>query len=171
MPQKRLPEENPHVVVEWDVDESLEKTVDRGFLESVLREALQQAEAGQPVAVGLVVTTDQGIREMNLRHRGIDAPTDVLSFPLREYDSPEKPRRGFPLPPGEPVPLGDIVISYERAVEQAREYGHSLERELAFLTVHGAMHLLGYDHEEPGDAEQMRRQEEAALQRLGLSRG
>ncbi len=167
-PDRQPPE--PPVVVEWEVEEPFEGTVNRPFLESVLAEALVGRGLPSPAAVGLTITDDEGIRELNLRHRGIDVPTDVLSFPLQEYESPEKPRILFPLPPGEPLPLGDIVISYPRAVEQAQEYGHSLERELAFLTVHGLMHLLGYDHEDPAQAQQMRVQEEAVLQRLGLGR-
>ena len=160
----------PALVIEWAVDESLEGRVDRQLLESALAEAMSGRNISGTVAVGLVITDDEGIRNINLRHRGIDAATDVLSFPLLSYDAPEVPRKPFPLPPDEPMPLGDIVISYERAVEQARSYGHSLRRELAFLVVHGALHLLGYDHEEPDQAERMRREEEAVLRGLGLGR-
>ncbi|MHB0870337.1 MAG: rRNA maturation RNase YbeY [Chloroflexota bacterium] len=165
-----MPEQPPSIEVEWQVEKSLEGSVDRQSLESVLAEALAGRGFGGRVSVGLVITDDEGIRELNHRYRGIDAPTDVLSFPLQEYEAPEKPRLQFPLPPDEPLPLGDIVISYPRAVEQAQEYGHSLDRELAFLTVHGLMHLLGYDHEDPAQAQQMRSEEEAVLQRLGLRR-
>lgn len=157
-------------VIEWDVDEALEGLVDRELLEAALLGVVSGRDLGRPVAVGLVVTDDQGIRDLNRRHRGIDAPTDVLSFPLWEYEAPEKPRLDFPLPPGEPLPLGDLVISHERAVEQAGEYGHSLAREMAFLVVHGVLHLLGYDHEDAVDAGEMRRQEEAVLSGLGLAR-
>ena len=170
-PKKSPPEGQPLLVVEWEVEESVEGEVNRPFLESVLEEATAGRWPGGPVAVGLIVTDDEGIREMNREYRGIDAPTDVLSFPLQEYESPEKPRVLFPQPPDEPLSLGDIVISYPRAVEQAREYGHPLERELAFLVVHGVMHLLGYDHEGPAQAGRMRQEEEKVLQRLGLGRG
>ena len=157
-------------MVEWEVDGPVQGTVNRHFLESVLGEAMAGRWPGGPVAIGLIITDDAGIREMNREYRGIDAPTDVLSFPLQDYDGPEKPRVLFPQPPDEPLSLGDIVISYPRAVEQAREYGHSLERELAFLLVHGVMHLLGYDHEDPAQAGLMRQEEERVLQRLGLAR-
>ncbi|MGE5619306.1 MAG: rRNA maturation RNase YbeY [Sphingomonadaceae bacterium] len=160
----------PQVEVEWEIKKSLEEAVDRKLLESVLAEALVGRGLASSVAVGLVITDDEEIRELNHRYRGIDSPTDVLSFPLQEYESPEMPGLQFPLPPAEPLPLGDIVISYPRAVEQAREYGHSLERELAFLAIHGMMHLLGYDHEDPVQAERMRSEEEAVLQRMGLGR-
>jgi len=159
------------VVIDWEIEESVKGRADLPFLESVLREAVAGRLAGRPVAIGVTVTDDEGIRQMNREYRGIDAPTDVLSFPLQEYLRPEELAATFPLPPGEPLHLGDIAISYPRAVEQATEYGHSLERELAFLAVHGVMHLLGYDHEDPDQAGLMRREEEAVLLRLGLTRG
>ncbi len=170
-PDKSRPEGQPPLVVEWEIDEPLEGVVSRSLLESVLAEAAAGRWPGGPVAVGLIITDDEGIREMNREYRGIDAPTDVLSFPLQEYESPEQPRVLFPQPSEEPLSLGDIVISYPRAAEQAQEYGHSLERELAFLAVHGMMHLLGYDHEDPSQAARMRQEEESILQRLGLTRG
>lgn len=104
------------------------------------------------------------IRQLNAEHRGVDAPTDVLSFPLGEngiYD--RNPDTGASM-------LGDIVISVEKATEQAELYGHSLRREIGFLTVHSMFHLLGYDHEEGLDAVRMREKEEAVLSSLGLVR-
>ncbi|MBP0981788.1 MAG: rRNA maturation RNase YbeY, partial [Oscillospiraceae bacterium] len=104
-------------------------------------------------------------RELNAEYRNKDSATDVLSFPLGEdgvYDVNEE--TGALL-------LGDIVISMERAMEQAEMYGHSLEREMGFLTVHSMLHLLGYDHENGGLEERiMREKEEAVLNQLGLSR-
>ncbi len=160
----------PPLAIEWSVEESLEQAVDRSFLESALAEALRGRHLGTRLAVGLSLTDDRGIQELNRRYRGVDSPTDVLSFPLQQFEGPEKPKAPFPLPPGEPLALGDLVVSLERAVEQAAEYGHSLQRELAFLVVHGALHLLGYDHEVPDNEEAMRREEEAVLERLGLGR-
>ena len=89
---------------------------------------------------------------------------------MLEFELPEHPKAVFPRPPGEPLHLGDIVISYETATRQAGEYGHSMARELSFLAVHGAMHLVGYDHEVPDDQAQMRQEEEAVLRRMGLER-
>lgn len=157
-------------MVEWDVIDSLEGAVDRHFLETVLAAALAERKVKGPLSVGLVITDDERIKELNLRYRGLDTATDVLSFPLQEYETPELRRDSFPQLPGEPLLLGDIVISYERAVEQAQSFGHSLERELGFLVVHGAMHLLGYDHEDPPEAQHMRQEEEAVLQKLGLTK-
>ena len=115
--------------------------------------------------VNITFTDDEKIRQMNNEFRHIDAATDVLSFPLGEngeYDIDED--NGCKL-------LGDIVISMERAMEQAELYGHSLQREVAYLTVHSMLHLLGYDHEAGGlEAVRMREKEEAVLIQLGLPR-
>ena len=105
------------------------------------------------------------IRELNREHRDIDRETDVLSFPLGEngvYDT--NPSTGAKM-------LGDVVISVEKAVEQAEAYGHSFDREMAFLTVHSVLHLLGYDHVNGGlEAVRMREKEETVLTQLGLKR-
>ena len=94
----------------------------------------------------------------------IDRPTDVLSFALADGTDE------FALPPGVPRELGDVVVSYPRAVAQAEEYGHSVERELAYLVVHGVLHILGHDHELPAEQAAMRAREEAALALVGLAR-
>src|SRR5262249_39545479 len=114
-------------------------------------------------------THDAAIRELNRAHRGVDAPTDVLSFPLQlPADAPAAPV--FVLPPGQLVHLGDLVLSWPRAVAQAEQYGHSLARESAYLAVHGVLHLRGYDRARPADARAMRAREEATLVPLGLLR-
>ena len=115
--------------------------------------------------ISFTFVDNEQIAELNAQYRNKPQPTDVLSFPLGEnnvYD--RNPETGAVL-------LGDIVISLERAVEQAKLYGHSLQREVAFLTVHSMFHLLGYDHEGGGlEAVRMREKEEAALIQLGLPR-
>ena len=115
--------------------------------------------------ISVTIVDDEQIHELNRKHRNIDASTDVLSFPLGEngvYDV--NPETGAQL-------LGDIVISIEHAVKQAKVYGHSLDREIAFLTVHSLLHLLGYDHEAGGlELVHMREHEEAVLTQLGLVR-
>ena len=116
--------------------------------------------------VSVTFVDDDGIRELNNKFRGMDKPTDVLSFPLLDYEGESE----------EPFfdelchNLGDIVISLERAMAQANEFGHSFEREVAFLTAHSMLHLLGYDHElsEEDDAD-MRRRQNDIMERLGLS--
>ena len=116
--------------------------------------------------VSVTFVDDEGIRELNSKFRGMDKPTDVLSFPLLDYEGESE----------EPFfdelchNLGDIVISLERAMAQANEFGHSFEREVAFLTAHSMLHLLGYDHEisEEDDAD-MRKRQNDIMDRLGLS--
>ena len=112
--------------------------------------------------VSLHLVGDASIRALNAEHRQKDSATDVLSFPLHAP--------GFVLPPGAPVHLGDVVVSYPRAVEQAAEYGHSVEREVAYLVAHGVLHVLGYDHEEEAERLIMRQKEEEALRPLGFTR-
>ena len=116
--------------------------------------------------LSVTFTDNEGIRALNKEYRGKDSATDVLSFPLLDFTGSEEP------PIDEPMQsLGDIVLSLERADEQAKEYGHSFERETAFLTVHSMLHLLGYDHElsDEDDAE-MRRKQNEILDGMGLTR-
>lgn len=113
--------------------------------------------------VSVTLTDNEGIHALNKQYRNIDAPTDVLSFPLVEYESTEEP------PVDDATMLGDIVISLERAEEQAEEFGHSFEREVAFLTVHSMLHLLGYDHvNSEAEDEEMRSRQRDIMKTLGL---
>ena len=116
-----------------------------------------------PRVITIHLVGDATIRGLNAEHRGIDAATDVLSFPLHQGDA-------FVIPPGMAVELGDVVVSYPRAVEQAAEFGHSVDRELAYLVAHGVLHVLGYDHEVEAEREAMRQKEEEALTPLGFTR-
>ena len=115
--------------------------------------------------VSITFTDNVGIRTLNEQYRGIDRETDVLSFPLTDFEGGEEP------PVDEPEQmLGDIVISLEKAAAQAEEYGHSFEREAAFLCVHSMLHLLGYDHEgDDGKEADMRRRQSDILEDMGLS--
>jgi probable rRNA maturation factor len=135
-----------------------------------LRAACAAAIAGEgvtgPVILTLTLTDDAEIHEINLKHRNVDRPTDVLSFPLIEGPDAE----AFALPPGMPRELGDVIISYPRCVAQAEEYGHSVDRELSYLVIHGVLHILGHDHEVPEEQAVMRAREEAALAVVGLTR-
>ena len=107
--------------------------------------------------VSVTLTDDAHIHKLNREYRGVDRPTDVLSFALTEGG----PAREI---------LGDLVLSVERVAAQAEEYGHSLRREAAFLTVHGMLHLLGYDHIEDEDREEMEAEQRAVMDALGISR-
>ena len=114
--------------------------------------------------VSVTFTDDEGIRRLNAQFRGIDKATDVLSFPLTDFEGGEEP----PVD-GDEIALGDVVISLERAEAQAEEYGHSFEREVAFLCVHSMLHLLGYDHVDDEAAEaDMRRRQTEILEQMGL---
>ncbi len=116
-----------------------------------------------PVLVSVTFTDNEGIREKNREFRGIDTPTDVLSFPMYNFKKGEGPL------PGEVCELGDIVLSLERAEEQAEDFGHSFKREAAFLTVHSVLHLLGYDHVDSEEEELvMREHQRAVMKKLGL---
>ncbi|MBN2908536.1 rRNA maturation RNase YbeY [Polycladomyces sp. WAk] len=114
--------------------------------------------------VSVTLLDNEAIRRLNHEYRDVDRPTDVLSFPLWEPDEE------WETTDGEPVPLGDIFISIPRAVEQAAEYGHSFERELGFLAVHGFLHLLGYDHGTEAEEKEMFTRQEEILERVGLKR-
>ena len=126
---------------------------------------LVNEEFNDSAEISVTIVNDEQIHQLNKRYRDIDSSTDVLSFPLGEdgvYDT--NPDSGAKL-------LGDIVISIEHAVSQAKLYGHSLNREIAFLTVHSMLHLLGYDHEVGGlELVRMRVKEESVLTQLGLVR-
>ncbi len=120
------------------------------------------AESVAPAEIGIVVTGDAVVRRLNREFCGEDAPTDVLSFALTEG------RDDFPLPPGKAVRLGEVVISLPTARRQAKQAGHSLEREVALLLVHGLLHLLGYDHAVESEERRMRSREQALLASLGV---
>lgn len=119
--------------------------------------ALGELEAAE---VNIVLTDDQTVQALNRQYRGMDRVTDVLSFSQLEGDDPG-PDDGM---------LGDVVIAVPRAKEQAAEYGHSIPREVAFLAVHGVLHLLGWDHQEPEDEKQMMAKTEEILASIGLRR-
>jgi probable rRNA maturation factor len=135
------------------------------LLVRVGEEALRR-EGAPDAEVSVTLVDDARIKELNRTYRGLDRPTDVLSFALREGED------SYKLPPDAGIPelLGDVVISLPRARFQAAEYGHSLERELGYLLTHGILHLLGYDHETEEAAAVMRAKEEEVLAAVGLSR-
>ena len=120
---------------------------------------------GEPAEISVTFVDDETIHELNKKHRNIDKSTDVLSFPMGEDgDFPVNHDTGAKV-------LGDIIISIEHAYDQAEKYGHTLQREIGFLTVHSLLHLLGYDHEDGGlEMVKMREKEETVLTRIGLKR-
>lgn len=123
--------------------------------------------------VTVTITDNEGIRAFNKEFRDIDAPTDVLSFPLNDFyrGVPDAEMGELMDPVTRTVPLGDMIISVERAKEQAADFGHGIARECAYLTVHSMLHLVGYDHVDEGEEKAaMRQKEEEILAVLGLTR-
>ena len=141
-----------------DLDEKTEIYMRKSAEKCVTGEGL---DAGR-CAVSVTFTDKNGIRELNRDYRGVDSVTDVLSFP--QYDDFDEISED-----GE-ILLGDVVICKERAAEQAREFGHSLDREMIYLFTHSILHLLGYDHMEEEEKREMRLKEEEVMDFLGLSR-
>lgn len=120
--------------------------------------------------VSIVLCDNQQIRELNRDYRGVDEPTDVLSFPQEELGEGEEVALQLSSEADQPVLLGDVVISLEKAVEQSEVYGHSLEREIGYLLTHGLLHLLGMDHSTEEERSRMRAREEQILSQLQLIR-
>jgi len=149
----------------------------KGILERVVNTVLDMEGCPYEAQVNLLITDDEGIREINREQRGIDAATDVLSFPAFEYDSPadfslleaEDALYAFDPDSGELL-LGDIVINADRAILQADSFGHTIYREIAFLIAHSVLHLIGYDHMEESEEKVMFEKQEKALSSLGIKR-
>lgn len=140
-------------------------------LGTVITAALSAEGVDAPCEINVLVTDDAGIHSINLDMRGVDRPTDVLSFPMFELAPGEHPEAQEADPATGLVPLGDMVLSLERAQAQAQEFGHSVQREVCYLAVHSVLHLLGYDHMDEGAMkEQMRAREETILSGLGITR-
>ena len=135
----------------------------RSFIRKVIRTALTEQGVDFPCEVDVLVTSDAGIHQINLDMRQVDRPTDVLSFPEFELTPGELPGVEDADPGTGLVPLGDMVLSMERVQAQAKEYGHSNRRELAYLVVHSVLHLLGYDHLDEGEEKKKMRGREEAI--------
>lgn len=141
-----------------DVEANISETVNEAVQKVAEIYGLDNAQ------VSITLTDNPHIHEINRDYRKVDRPTDVISFALNEGEEPE-------IEGGAPINvLGDIIISVERAKEQAKDYGHSVRREIAFLTVHGMLHLLGYDHIKEEDRKEMRKEEDFVMEKLGISR-
>ncbi len=141
----------------------------------VIEAALESEGCPFECEVSLTVVGDEEIEDLNNRLRGIDAPTDVLSFPMIEYDEPAsfegfEERTDLFDPDTDELMLGDIVININRVISQAEEYGHSKMREFCFLVAHSMLHLLGYDHMEDEERKVMEDKQEKILESLGITR-
>lgn len=174
MPDTSCPAASPSVSVLVSADELYAAEMDVGWLAEVARVALAAGGAPGQGEVSLHITGDETVRILNAEYRGLDETTDVLSFSAAyaghwegEGDGPAAPDTAdFILPPDAPLPLGEIIVSWPQARRQAVARGVGPRWELAALVVHGALHLIGYDHEQPQDAARMRARENLALNSL-----
>ncbi len=166
-----------HYWIEWEAETpASEETMQ--LIETVLDAGLENEGIDTDVEISVTITTAEEVHRINREFRGIDRTTDVLSFPMVEYPSvdmdPETRRQAVEAsewnPDTEAVLLGDIIINDQQAQLQAEEYGHSLQREIAFLTIHSLLHLLGYDHMEEDQEQQMREHQNQVLEKLHITR-
>jgi probable rRNA maturation factor len=151
-----MPEE-----VEIFVEEKFRGLVDESWARRIAQTVLKAEKVAPPYEVSLVFTDSETVRRLNRDYRGVDELTDVLAFYMLSQNEADS---SFALPPDGVTRLGEVIISYPQAVEQASEQGHSSERELALLIIHGILHLLGYDHEEVEEESKMRERERKLLE-------
>ncbi len=163
------------VNIEWEIEKAYDFPVE-DTIKAVIAEALDYVQCPYECSVNVLLTNDESIHEMNLEFRDTDRATDVLSFPMLEYDNPadfsfvEDDPESYADPDTGELVLGDIVISLEHMEAQAKEYGHSQRRELAFLIAHSMLHLSGYDHMQDDERIVMEQKQEEILQRLSITR-
>ena len=165
-----------NLVIEKETEDSFDFDYEEAA-RSIIEKSLDYLECPYEVQVNLTLTDNEGIHVINKEYRQIDRPTDVLSFPLVDFETPnvfpenieEAAEDYFDLDTGE-LMLGDIIISIEKCKEQAKEYGHSILREYSFLIVHSVLHLFGYDHMEDSEREVMEQKQREILESAGISR-
>ena len=169
-------EDDKMVSVQYECETDISLGLDcEALAKEVAQSVLELENCPYDSQVNLVLTDNSGIHEVNRQFRGIDAPTDVLSFPMIPFETPadyqilDQDESFFDLDTEELL-LGDIMISAERVISQAEDYGHSIKREFCFLVAHSMLHLLGYDHMVPEEAAIMEQKQEAALEKLGITR-
>jgi probable rRNA maturation factor len=145
-------------------------------IERVVNACVDYLDCEYEVQVNVLITDNDAIHKMNLENRGIDRPTDVLSFPMIEWETPgkcdfsEEDEIILCDPDSGELMLGDIVISLDKVLEQSSEYGHSRKRELLFLVAHSMLHLFGFDHEDDQEREEMERMQREILDSVGVTR-
>ena len=146
------------------VDDDLEGCPEISWLQGVAEQVLTARDAGSGVELGLVITSQERVRQLNRSYRGRDEPTDVLAFSTVEEIVTDSPP--FVVPPDGVLHLGEVIIAYPQAVAQAEEHGHSIKKEITILIIHGVLHLLGYDDEKPDMEREMRAKEREILNRI-----
>ncbi len=163
------------ISIEYEAEKKLELPYER-IIRDVVEEAMDYEACPYEAEVNVILTDNDSIQEINRDYRQIDAPTDVLSFPMADYEQPadfdhlEEQSEDYFNPETGELLLGDIVISVDKVEEQAEKYGHSQGRELAFLVAHSMLHLFGYDHMEDGERLVMEKKQEEILERRGYRR-
>ena len=163
------------ITIDYETELRLELPVEE-IIHNVIEESIDYVECPYDFEVNVLLTDNEGIHQINLDMRQIDSPTDVLSFPMCDFETPgdfdaleETPEEYFNPDTGE-LMMGDIVISVEKVKEQAEKYGHSETRELAFLVAHSMLHLSGYDHMEEEERIEMEAMQSEILERRGYRR-
>ncbi len=145
------------------IDEEFRDKVDEAWLHSIVEKVLTAQEVGPNAEMGLVITGQEHIHELNKQYLDEDRPTDVLSFPMED---PSVSGEAFPNPPDGLRHLGEVIISYPQAEIQAKEHNHSARKEVAILMIHGVLHLLGYDHDISSRKAAMQAREKAILEMI-----
>ena len=163
------------ITIDYETEQQLEVDYER-IIREIIEESLDYEGCPYEAEISVLITDNEEIQEINREHRQIDRPTDVLSFPMLEYETPSDFSRVeeefcdcFNPESGE-LMLGDIILSVDKIKEQAQAYGHSVERELAVLVAHSMLHLCGYDHMEDEERLVMEQKQEEILQRKGYKR-
>jgi probable rRNA maturation factor len=152
------------------IEEDLEVDIDTEWMQRIIERPLMEEDVPPNIEISLVITGQERIQELNREYRGLDKPTDVLSFSMaeqkeEEVEEDEEPT-SFIGPPDGVLHLGEVIISYPQAAIQAKERGHSVKKEMAVLIIHGVLHILGYDHEKSEMAPAMEAREKEILQGL-----
>ena len=162
------------ITIDYETSKKLEFDYE-DYIHRVIEKAMDYEACPYEAEINVLITDNEQIRQINAENRGIDAPTDVLSFPMIEYETPadfdtlEDMWEVFHPETGELL-LGDIVLSVDKIKSQAEEYGHSVERELSFLVAHSMLHLFGYDHMEEEERAVMEQKQREILQQLSITR-
>lgn len=163
------------VTIEFETEKKLDLDCEK-IIREIVDAAMDYEACPYEAEVSVLLTDNAGIQEINRENRGIDSPTDVLSFPMIDYAAPgdfgsiDEADWGLFNPDTGELLLGDIVISQDKVLSQAEAYGHAPERELAFLVAHSMLHLFGYDHMEDGERVEMERRQEEILTGKGYIR-
>ena len=163
------------ITIDYEAEKKLEISWEK-IIRDIIEEALNYEECPYEAEINVLLTDNREIQVMNREYRQIDRPTDVLSFPMIEYETPsdfsmvEEDFSDCFNPVSGELMLGDIILSVDKIEEQAQAYGHSMERELAFLVAHSMLHLCGYDHMEEEERLIMEKKQEEILQEKGYAR-